>query len=167
MKKEILDLYNDNGQKINEIVERGMKTTSGKNIMLSIIFIENSDKKFLIQKNSKEKGSKFSTTGGHVWHNESSFNAIKREMFEELGIKFNDYEIKHIKTFKYSTKNCIFSVYYVRSDINIRDIKLQEEEVETVLFLSKNEIMELINNEKFLESHGYIFKNYIYEKCDV
>lgn len=40
---EILDLYDDLGNKLNETINRGDKTTKGKNIMLSVIFIKNKE----------------------------------------------------------------------------------------------------------------------------
>ena len=83
---EILDLYDDNGVKLNETIVRGEKTETGKNIMLSVVYIQDSDGRYLIQKTSKEKGNKYSTTGGHVTHNEDAITTIVRELKEELGI---------------------------------------------------------------------------------
>ena len=51
---ELLDLYDDNGNKIGKTIERNKKFTEG-NIMLSIAFIKNKEGKYLIQKTSKEK----------------------------------------------------------------------------------------------------------------
>ncbi len=79
---EILDLYDDNGNKLNETIERGVKPDNGKNIMIAIVFIRDKDNKFLIQKTSIEKGSKYATTGGHVSHNEMALDTITREVKE-------------------------------------------------------------------------------------
>ena len=46
---ELLDLYDDNGKKIEKTIKRGEKFDEG-NIMLSVIFIRNSNNMFLIQK---------------------------------------------------------------------------------------------------------------------
>ncbi len=159
---EILDLYDDFGNKLNETIIRGEKTPRGKNIMLSVIFIKNSENKYLIQKTSKEKGNYYSSTGGHVIHKENGLDTIKRELEEELGITGVDDEIKYINTFKYSTKNCIFNVYLLElKKLDISKMKLQKEEVEDIKFLSIKEIENIIKDGNFLESHAYIFKNYI------
>ncbi len=158
---EILDLYDDNGKKLNEIITRGEKTENGKNIMLSVIFIKNKEE-YLIQKTSKEKGSKYSSTGGHVIHGEDGFTTIKRELNEELGINPKEDDIKFVTTFKYPSKNCIFNVYKLEIDnLNLDTIKLQESEVESICYLNKEKIEKIIEEGNFLESHAYIFKNYI------
>jgi len=158
---EILDLYDDNFNKLDETIVRGNSIPSGKNIMLSVVFIENKDNKYLIQKTSISKGGEYSTTGGHVLSGEDSEISIIREIKEELGIDIDIKELKHLNTFKYSTKPCIFNIYLLNKDIDINDIVLQEEEVESVKWLSTLEIEKLINNNEFLVSHGYIFNNYV------
>ena len=63
---EYLSVYNERREKLNKKVARGEKLLDGEHILISIIFIENNEGKFLMQKTSKEKGSKYSSTGGHV-----------------------------------------------------------------------------------------------------
>ena len=158
---EILDLYDDFGQKLKETINRGEKTEEGKNIMLSVAFIKNSKGEFLIQKTSREKGNRYSSTGGHVIYEETGLETIKRELEEELGINATEQNLKYIATFKYPKKNCIFNVYLLNIDINLSKIKLQDEEVESVQYLSVEEINNIINKGNFLELHAYIFKHYI------
>ncbi len=157
---EILDLYDDSFQKLDETIERGTKTEAGKNIMLSVAFIKNQKGEYLIQKTSSAKGSKYSSTGGHVKHGEDGLTTIKRELQEELGLLSDD--IKYITTFKYPLKNCIFNVYLLEvKDLDLKSIKLQEEEVAEIMFLTPQEINNLIKEDKFLASHAYIFQNYL------
>ena len=159
---EILDLYNDLGEKLKETIIRGEKPDKGKNIMLSVIFIKNNEDKYLIQKTSKAKGNYFSSTGGHVTQGENGLETIKRELEEELDIVNISDKIQHIKTFKYPTKHCIFNVYLLKVEQpDISELKLQKEEVEEVKLLTSKEIEDIINNGNFLESHAYIFKNFI------
>ncbi len=159
---ELLDLYDNYGNKLDKTIVRGEVPNEGENIMLSVAFIKNIEGNYLIQKSSAEKGGNYTSTGGHVIHNEDSYTTIIREVAEELGLTNIEDKIKHIKTFKYPDRYCLFDVYLIDNiNIDISKLKLQTEEVEKVLWLSKKEIIELIDNGSFLESHAYIFNNYI------
>lgn len=157
---ELLDLYDDKGKKLNKTVERGQKFDKG-NIMLSIAFIKNSDNKYLIQKTSKEKGAKYSSTGGHVTHEENGLTTIIREIKEELGLNINTNELEFISLVKHPTGPCLINLYLLEKDIYIEKLKLQEEEVESVSWLTEEKILSLIKENRFLKSHGYLFENYI------
>ena len=132
--------------------------------MLAVAFIKNKEKLYLIQKTSKEKGGKYSSTEGHVVHGELPIDTIKRELQEELGINTCDDDLKLIVTFKHPSKNCIFNVYLINLDIPLNKIILQSEEVEKVEYLTTTEIEKIIDNSNFFESHVYIFNNYIKEQ---
>jgi len=157
---ELLDLYDDNGNKLNKTVERGKQYKEGR-IMLSIVFIKNSNDEYLIQKTSKEKGLENASTGGHVNAGESSLTCIIRELEEELGLQITKEDLHFLGLEPRTKAPVIFAVYTLIKDINIEDLKLQEEEVESVSWLTKGEILKLIKEKKFKESHGDIFKKYI------
>ena len=157
---ELLDLYDDEGNALNITIERGSKLEKG-NVMLSIVFIKNSENKYLIQKTSEEKGSEYSSTGGHVTHNENGITTIIRELKEELGLDVNKDEIKTIGLIKNPDKPCVINLYLLEKDIDINELKLQDEEVESVNWMTSEEIIKLIDEDNFLKSHGYLFLNYI------
>lgn len=116
-----------------------------------IIFIENSNHQFLIQKVSQRKGGEYATTGGHVQYGDSSLKTIIKETYEELGIDISKDNIKLIKTYKYP--HIFQDIYYLKKDININDILLQKEEVELVKWMSIEEINKLILNKKFRKNN--------------
>ena len=93
--------------------------------------------------------------GGHVNYGESYLEAIVREMKEELGIDISNENIVEINT--YIKEHYIQKVYYLKKDIDKKDIRTQEDEVEYVKWLSKEKINELIENNQFRESNieGY------------
>ena len=130
--------------------------------MLAVAFIKDKNGKYLIQKTSKEKGSKYSTTGGHVTKGEDGISTIIRELKEELGFDISKDQLVFIDKVKYPTKPCIFNIYELTIDnIDLDSIKLQKDEVEFVTLLTKEKINKIIDEGNFLETHGYIFKNYI------
>ncbi len=155
---ELLDVYNDNGEKTGRVVERGTSIDSfskGEHIAIAIIFIENSNHEFLIQKTSKEKGGNYSSTGGHVDHNEKPMDSIKREVKEELGIDISHDNIIDLGYLLFDFP--IRFVFYLKKDISLEDIVTQKEEVEKVFYMKKEEIKELIQKGLMQESHGKVF----------
>ena len=82
---ELLDVYNSNGEITGKVVERGTKDDAfgpDEHIAVAIIYIENSKGEFLMQLTSKEKGSIYSATGGHIDHGETPYETIIREVKE-------------------------------------------------------------------------------------
>ena len=81
---EYLDLYDENQNLIGEKIlrEKNMKPQEGKYIKIVIVFIKNSENKFLIQKTSKEKGSVWATTGGLVSSGYTSDETVVKEIEE-------------------------------------------------------------------------------------
>ena len=118
--------------------------------------IENSEGKFLIQKTSKEKGENYATTGGHVLSGETSKEAIIRETEEELGIDISKENIIYIGDLLFGIP--IGEIYYLKKELDISKLKLQQEGVKKVEYLSEDEILKLIETDKIIKSHGLMFK---------
>ena len=156
---ELLDVYDNNGNKTGRVVERGNKNevfSPNEHIAVSIIFIENSNGEFLIQKTSKEKNDEYSSTGGHVDHNENPDDVIIREVKEELGVDISKDNI--IKLGYRLLDFPIRFLYYIKKDINVDELKLQKSEVEYVKYMSIDEINNLIDNNLMNKGHALLFK---------
>lgn len=157
---EYLNLYDKEGNLLIEKGIRGEKTDYFKGIV--IIFIENSKGEFLIQKTSTSRNSIFATTGGHVSYGSNFEKSIINEVKEELGIDITNEEI--IEVYTYIIDSYIQKVYYLKKDIDIKDITIQEDEVENVQWLDKETINKLIENKEFregnIEGFQYIINNY-------
>ncbi len=154
---ELLDVYDDNGQKTGRVVERGSKDfKEGEHIAVAIIYIENSNHEFLIQKTSKEKGGHYSSTGGHIDHGEEPIESIRREVKEELGINVDNDNIVDLgfMCFDFPIRFC----FYLKKDIDINDIKLQEDEVESISYKSIDEIKELIDKGLMHAGHAKVLE---------
>lgn len=162
---EMLDIYDSNGMATGRQIVRGDKSVNlnaDEHIALAVIFIENSKGEFLIQKSSIEKGSEYGTTGGHVDAGETPFEAIKREVKEELGINVDNEDIKELGYMLYDVP--IRYMYYLKKDININDIKVQAEEVEFVKYMSIDEINDIIDEDLMTKSHAIQFKEMLKRK---
>lgn len=75
-----------------------------------------------------------------------------------MGLTVNSDEIKYIGDILLGIP--IADVYYLEKDINLKDLKLQKEEVSEASYMTKDEILNLIDNENFTKSHGKILKKF-------
>ena len=149
------DLYDINRNLIGKSIEKGETIPDNTYIMMVVIFIQNDNNEFLIQKRSIDKGAKWATTGGHPKAGETSLQGILTEVKEELGIEINNPIL-----FKQANgKNTICDLYYIKKNINIKDITLQKEEVSNVKWASIDEINNLMNNNEFNKGHYMMFND--------
>lgn len=160
---EFLALYNENDELLDEKILRSdkEKIEEGKHFRIVIVFIENSKGEFLIQKVVPNKGDCFATTGGHVQYGVSSLDTVVTEVEEELGLTVPKEEFKLIKTYKHSI--AYQDVYYLKKDIDISELKLQDSEVEYVEWMSIDKIKELINKGLLRKSNIEGFKEILGE----
>ena len=90
----------------------------------------------------KKNPGKWAKTGGHVDAGETCEEAIKREVYEELGLMVSDDEVKNIEIFKSTNPSEHYYSYgYVFfTDYKEEDYKIQKEEVNAVKYYSIEEI---------------------------
>lgn len=147
-KGEYTDLYDENKNLTGEKLfrEKGTKliVPKGRYSIVVLAFIENSKGEFLFQMTSKRKKNVWATTGGHVKSGQTSKEAIIEEIKEELGIDINEDEVKLFKTYKYD--DAFKDVFYIKKDIDINSLTYEKDEVEYVKYLTKDKILDLINN---------------------
>ena len=89
---------------------------------------------------------------GHVDAGEFGRQAIIRETKEELGIEIDDKDIRYlVGSTSENIQGDIINRHYnecylIIKDIDISDIKVQEEEVSEVKYFSKEELLKRISN---------------------
>lgn len=173
---EYFDVLNSNGEYTNEVASREECHKKGLYHKAVVVIILSTDnKKVLLQKRSANKKLWPNlwdiTAGGHVLSGELGYEAVIRETKEEIGIDINKEELEFIgattsETIKGEIINRHFNEYYiVHKNINIDDIILQEEEVQDIKWLEKEEIIRRIKNnyEDLTEKYGcwnYLMKYY-------
>ena len=139
------DLYDKNRNLTGETILKGEQIPKDRYIVVVLVFIQNSEGKFLIQKRSEAKNGKYATTGGHPKAGETSIEGILTEVEEEIGVKMNPKDLKLYFSGRSENERVFWDDYYIKMDIqNLNDLKLQEAEVDSVEWLSENEIMLLI-----------------------
>ena len=100
--------------------------------------------------------------GGVMGGDETDLENAQRELEEEVGIK--DVELKLLFNTKYEDSgNRVWgNVFAVQYDIDLKDMKLQEDEVEYIVLLTREEILKKIEEgEKFTPDSVLAFKELI------
>ena len=157
---ELLDLYDNNGKLLNKTIVRGNKNfEENENIKLATIWIK-SNNKYLIQKTSKEKGGEYAVSGGHVQAGLTSKQQARLELEEELALKISENDLQFLGNI-YGPHR-IFDVYAVENNnFDKLNFTLQEEEVESVVWLTADEIDHLISKDAVRKSTVEQFNKFI------
>lgn len=150
---EYLQVFDKNRNVLNEKVDRKNKYNLplDKYFMIVLIFIENDEGCFLMQKTSKSKHSCIAVTGGHVTFGDTGIETVVKEVKEELGMDLLPNNINFVDATIY--KNCHLEIYYTKNNVDIESLVLQESEVEYVKWYSIDEIYEFIRNNEFREAN--------------
>lgn len=154
--KEEFDVLNELGQFTGKVATREECHKKGLWHRAVYAFIIDENLNILLQKRSSNKKlwpNKWDVTiGGHVNTGEFGRQALIRECKEELGIDITDNEIKYIvsTTSVYNKNNYINNhydeCYLIIKNINVKDLKLQKEEVSDAKYFSKEELLKRIDN---------------------
>lgn len=147
--KEKRDLYDLNKNLTNEVINKGDIIPKNRKMLVVAIWIEDLNGKFLVQK--RKKGEFWSITSGHPKAGETSLEGILTEAKEELNLDISNCDIKLIDCS--SDELHFIDLYYVKMDIDLNKLILQQEEVIDVKLVSLEEISDLIKNKQFFTYH--------------
>ena len=142
---ELLDVYNNDGKTTGKVLERDTykeNLSEGEHIGISQIFIENNNGDFLIEESAKTTGFKYLPVSGHIISGETPREAIIREAKEEIGLDISNEDVKDVGFFIIDRP--VRFIFYLKKNIDLKDLKLQKEEVESVSYKSATEMMYLI-----------------------
>ena len=157
--REKRDFYNANRKPTGETYYKGDPLPRDKYIFVVIVFIQNSEGKFLIQKRSVRKNGKFATTGGHPKSGEDSIQGILTETKEEMGLDLKKEDLQLYYSGISDEEMAIWDDYYIKMDIpDINKLELQESEVESVHWFTADEIHESMKNGTFFDNQYAEFK---------
>lgn len=158
---ELLDVFDENNNYLGYSLER--KEIHEKNLYHRHVssWIMNYDGLILLQQRSFSKNKNpgmWAKTGGHVDAGETVEDAIKREVFEEVGLKVDDNQVACNEIFKSNGKEHYYAYNFIFfTNLGVSDFILQKDEVEKVKYFTIEEMEELYNNKDM---------NYTFSKWD-
>ena len=140
--RELRDLYDEFGNKTELTYYKGDEIPKGYYPMVVMIAIENSEGKFLMQKRVPEKGGDYGVTGGHPKSGETPLEGIITEVREELGLDFSNE--KFIEYDSGCDGNDCYKMYFVSKDVDLKDVRIQEDELSEVKWFSMDELKHMV-----------------------
>ncbi len=150
---ELWDIYDKNRNLTGRQMKRGSNFNNGDYHLVVHVCIFNSKNEMLIQQRQPWKNGWPNmwdlTVGGSALTNETSSEAAERETLEEIGYKIDLSNERPFFTINFD--NGFDDYYIIERDIDIKDLKLQYEEVKSIKWASKDEILQLVNDGKFID----------------
>ena len=152
---EFFDVYDDNRVLTGKVLEKGTRLEEGENRMVVHLCIFNSKGEMLIQqRQSFKKGWPNMwdiTLGGCSQAGETSRDTVKRELSEELGVEYDFSKNKPYLTINF--ENGFDDIYFLEMDLDVDSLTLQYEEVQGAKWATKDEILNLRKEGKFIPYH--------------
>lgn len=148
---EIVDIYDGKKNKTGKTVERSSTPQEGEYRLSIHIWITNSNGELLIQRrspNKKKFPNMWNETGGAATAGDTSEMTCAREFEEELGVKPNMDKAELIGSIR--RKHDYVDVWHIEQDIDLNDVKMQEEEVSEVKYVTIDELNKIIESGEFV-----------------
>ena len=147
---ELRDLYDKNSNLTDKTYRKGDIIPDGYYPMVVMVVIMNPKGEFLMQKRSEQKGGDWGVTGGHPKSGETPLEGIITEVKEELGLDFSK-ENFILYDSGCDGKDC-YKMYYINKDLDIKDIKIQEEELSEVKWFSMEKLRHMVQTKELNEN---------------
>ncbi|MBQ3210558.1 MAG: NUDIX domain-containing protein [Oscillospiraceae bacterium] len=157
---ELLDIYNAAHEKTGRIIERDGKVLEGERLLLVHVCVFNSRGEMLIQRRSDNKdrypGCWDVSAGGFVSSGEDSREAVMREAKEELGLEFDESQLKFLLTEPFSY--VLDDFYIAFSDASAESLSFQKEEVSGLKWVGREEVFQMLSDGRFVDYDAELMK---------
>ena len=149
---ELWDAYTRDGVKTGEILVRGEPIPEGRYHLVCEVLVRHVDGDYLCMIRSRQKPNyplyPECTAGGSALMGDSPLDCIRRELREETGIEWEEFEeVGRTVRECYAT---IFHSYVCTVDWPKDRITLQEGETEDYQWLTEEEFIELLNSGRMI-----------------
>ena len=142
---ELWDLYDKARQPLGKTHVRGVPLKKGEYHLVVFVWVFNSQGQVLMTKRAPEKQSYpnlWEHTGGSVLAGESSLAAIRRELFEETGIRAEEEELTLVDT--YTKVGSFCDIYFLQKDVALSELTMQPGETCDAKWVTRAQLEEMI-----------------------
>lgn len=143
---EYIEIYDENRKPIRR-QERGQKLADGEFILVVGIWVINAQNEILLTKRHPDKSyapNLWENTGGHVQPDESSIDAVLRELREETGITAEQEHVEFIGSV--CIPPFLGDNYFVRKDVNLSDVRLQPGETCDAQYVTYERFSQMVDS---------------------
>ncbi len=152
---ELWDIYTQDRIKTEKTMVRGHEFAQGSYHLVVHACVFNSKGEMLIQQRQPFKLGWENmwdiTVGGSAVSGDTSQMAVERELFEEIGLRFDFENIRPHLTINFEFG--FDDIYLIEKDVNLGELKLQYEEVQNVKWASEHEVLTLLETGEFVPYH--------------
>lgn len=149
---ELFDLYTAEREKTEKTMVRGERTPDGYYRLVVHVCIFDREGRMLIQQRQPFKQGWSNlwdiSVGGSAVAGDSSRSAAERETLEELGLAIDLTDERPSMTLYW--ENGFDDYYLLTMDLDLNTLRLQPEEVQTVRWAGKEEILQMIDDGRFI-----------------
>lgn len=149
---ELWDVYNIDKIKTGKTMVRGSEFQKGDYHLVVHACIFNAKGEMLIQQRQPFKEGWPNmwdiTVGGSATQGDTSQTAIERELFEEIGLEIDLQSVRPHFSINFDVG--FDDVYLIEKDLDIRNLKLQYEEVQQVKWATIDEIFQKLDEGIFI-----------------
>ena len=156
--QEMIDIYDANRQRTGLVIPReGAFLTEGQYMLYVLALIEDASGRFLITQRSLDKhwgAGWWEVTGGGVRAGESSLDAVRREVPEEVGLELGPEDLSPVYGYENVDlkrgDNYFVDIYHIRLDFEPDDVSLVDGEAIDFRLATWDEISQLAEGGTFL-----------------
>lgn len=149
---ELWDIYGIDRKKTGETMVRGEAFPEGALHLVVHVCIFNAKGEMLIQQRQSFKAGWPNlwdiSVGGSAVSGDTSQTAAEREVFEELGLRIGLQGVRPHFTINFD--HGFDDVYLIEQDVELSELTLQYEEVQTARWASREEILAMIESGEFI-----------------
>ena len=149
---ELWDVYDMNRIKTGRTMFRGDPFEENDYHLVVHVGVFNSNGDMLVQQRQSFKEGWPNmwdiTAGGSATKGDTSQAAAERELFEEIGLKLDLHSLRPHMTINYN--HSFHDVYLIEKEVDLKELSLQQEEVQQVKWASKDEILSMIERREFV-----------------
>lgn len=157
---EYWDLYDANRNPLGRTIKRGEAFAEGEYYVCCEVWMQNSEGKLLMTQRHPDKkaGGLWEFTGGGVLAGETTKQAAVRELMEELDVLAEESEFSLLEVYQH--KNYFMDIFVIKRDVDTASLKLQPEEVVDAKWVSREELLRMIEEKQVVWSVGLRYGMY-------